>query len=191
MTDLRRAQVDDFEPFTDFVAALSPSTSYRRFFTGVSRLPAAHARRLLRSDGSQGAWLAWDDDAVVGHGQWASIGPGAAELALVVADHAQGRGIGRALGSAAMRDAMAAGVRRLEFVIQRDNTLVRGLIARRWPQRHSVVRDGLLVTEVSLAQRPEQRGPSVVELVDTTRLRDLDTPAQRVGGRTIQTQSRR
>jgi GNAT superfamily N-acetyltransferase len=190
MTDFRRAQVDDLESFTDFLAALSPSTSYRRFFTGVSRLPAAHARRLLRSDGSQGAWLAWDDDAVVGHGQWASIAPGAAELALVVADHAQGRGIGRALGTAAMRDSMAAGVRRLELVIQRDNALVRDLIARRWPQRRSVVRDGLLVTEVTLAQLPGQRGPSVVER-DPTMVRDLDTLAQPVGGSTIQTQSRR
>jgi hypothetical protein len=176
MSTLRRAQPDDIEPFTAFVAGLSPTSSYRRFFTGVSRLPTAQGRRLLRSDPNGGAWLAWEADEVVGHGFWARVGPATAELALVVGDRAQGLGLGRELTSASLRDAMAAGVRRLELVVQRDNPLVLDMIARRWPHRRASVRDGLHVIDVALVPDlsgrswlPRQRTPSVVELADTTR----------------------
>jgi GNAT superfamily N-acetyltransferase len=175
VTTLRRAHPGDLEPFTAFVAGLSPTSSYRRFFTGLSRLPASQGRRLLRSDANSGAWLAWEADVVVGHAFWAKVGPATAELALVVGDRAQGRGLGRALGSASLRDAIAAGVRRLELVVQRDNAVVLGLIARRWPHRRTAVRDGLLVTDVALVPDlsggswlPRQRTPSVVDLVETT-----------------------
>ena len=117
MTTLRRARPGDLEAFTAFVAGLSPTTSYRRFFTGVSHLPTAYATRLLRSGATSGAWLAWVGDVVVGHGFWAAVGPDTAELALVVADRAQGRGVGRALTTAALGDATAAGMRQLELVV--------------------------------------------------------------------------
>ena len=186
-TTLRRARSGDLEAFTAFVADLSPTTSYRRFFTGVSHLPTAYATRLLRSGATSGAWLAWDDDVVVGHGFWAAMGPDTAELALVVADNAQGRGVGRALTTAALADATAAGMRQLELVVQRDNRLVADLVSRRWPHRHTAVRDGLLVTHVTLqplldgTSVPPQRIPH-------------DPPNKRHStgwGRIIQTQSRR
>jgi GNAT superfamily N-acetyltransferase len=166
-TALRRARPDDLEPFTEFVAGLSPTSSYRRFFTGVSRLPAAHGRRLLRSDSNGGAWLAWEADTVVGHGFWVKVGPATAELALVVDDRAQGRGLGGELAAAALRDATAAGVRRLELVVQRDNAMVLDMIARRWPDRRARVRDGLHVIDVSLvpaapSRLPRQREPMPV-----------------------------
>jgi GNAT superfamily N-acetyltransferase len=186
-TTLRRARPGDLAAFTAFVAGLSPTTSYRRFFTGVSHLPTAYATRLLRSDATSGAWLAWVGGVVVGHGFWAAVGPDTAELALVVADGAQGRGVGRALTTAALGDATAAGMRRLELVVQRDNRLVADLVARRWPHRRTAVRDGLLVTQVSLqpeadvASVPPQRLPH-----------DRPDETQSTGpSRIIQTQSRR
>jgi GNAT superfamily N-acetyltransferase len=186
-TTLRRARSRDLEAFTAFVADLSPTTSYRRFFTGVSHLPAAYATRLLRSGATSGAWLAWDGDVVVGHGFWAAMRPDTAELALVVADNAQGRGVGRALTTAALADATAAGMRQLELVVQRDNRLVADLVSRRWPHRHTAARDGLLVTHVTLqplldgTSVPPQRIPH-----------DPPNERQSTGrGRIIQTQSRR
>jgi len=187
MTTLRRARPGDLEAFTAFVAGLSPTTSYRRFFTGVSHLPTAYATRLLRSDATSRAWLAWVGDVVVGHGFWAAVGPDTAELALVVADGAQGRGVGRALTTAALGDAVAAGMRQLELVVQRDNRLVADLVTRRWPNRRTAVRDGLLVTQVNL--QPEADVASVPRQ-RLSHARPDETQATR-RGRIIQTQSRR
>jgi GNAT superfamily N-acetyltransferase len=187
MTTLRRARPGDLEAFTAFVAGLSPTTSYRRFFTAVSHLPTAYATRLLRSSATSGAWLAWDGDVVVGHGFWAAVGPDTAELALVVADNAQGRGVGRALTTAALGDATAAGMRQLELVVQRDNRLVADLVARRWPHRRTALRDGLLVMQVTLQPVPELAS---VPRQRISRVRPDE--AQSTGrGRIIQTQSRR
>jgi ribosomal protein S18 acetylase RimI-like enzyme len=186
-TTLRRARHDDLEAFGAFVAGLSSTTSYRRFFTAVSRLPTAHATRLLRSGATSGAWLAWERDAVVGHGFWAAVRPDTAELALVVADCAQGRGVGRALTTASLRDATAAGIRHLELVVQRDNRLVADLVARRWPHRRAGVRDGLLVSHVTL-----QPVPNISSLPRPRVPVDAPDSAQSAGrGRIIQTQSRR
>ena len=107
-------------------------------------------------------FLAWFGDVVVGHGFWAAVGPDTAELALVVADRAQGRGVGRALTTAALGDATAAGMRQLELVVERDNRVVANLVARRWPHRRHRLRDAARrsLPRAESSAAPDPAGPS-------------------------------
>ncbi len=158
MVALRRARPGDLDAFRSFISRLSATTSYRRFFTPVRRISPTHARRLLRSGPTDGAWLSWDSGSVIGHGSWTAVRPATAELALVVEDRFQGRGIGRALATAVLSDAIAAGVRHLELIVQRDNQLIIDLIRRTWPQPRIGVEDGLLVARVALGT--DRTGPT-------------------------------
>ena len=109
MTTLRRAHSGDLEPFRAFVAGLSPTIVLPALLhrglpaPHLVRDPAVaigrHRRSLARLGRRRGRRT-----RVLGR-----HGAGTAELALVVADNAQGRGLGRALTSAALRDATAAG----------------------------------------------------------------------------------
>jgi ribosomal protein S18 acetylase RimI-like enzyme len=155
---VRRSRAADLEAFEAFVAGLSTETSTRRFFAPTTRLPRGNARILLTNDRRRGAFLATHGDRVVAHGCWAAVGPDAAEIALVVGDAAQRRGLGKMLTRALMRDMLDAGIRRMEMVVEPDNRAVVGLIARGWPDARPRSEDGLLTfstptAEVSAGQR--------------------------------------
>jgi hypothetical protein len=141
---VRRSRTDDLEGFETFVAGLSVETSTRRFFAPTTRLPSANARLLIANDPTRGSFLAWDGERVIAHGCWAAVSPQAAEMALVVGDGAQRRGIGRELTRAVMRDLYDAGFRRMEMVVEPDNRAVVDLIMRSWPDAQPRSDDGLL-----------------------------------------------
>jgi GNAT superfamily N-acetyltransferase len=141
---VRRSRPVDLEGFEAFVAGLSTETSTRRFFAPTARLPRSNARLLLTNDRRRGAFLATQGDRVVAHGCWAAVAPDAAEMALVVGDAAQRRGVGRKLTRALMRDMLDAGIRRMEMVVEPDNRAVVGLITRTWPDARPRSEDGLL-----------------------------------------------
>jgi len=141
---VRRSRADDLEGFEAFVAGLSVQTSTRRFFTPTARMPRAHARLLIANDPTRGSFLAVEGGRVVAHGCWAEVAPGAAEMALVVTDAIQRRGLGRRLTRALMQDMLDAGMRRMEMVVEPDNRAVVDLICRSWPEARPRLEDGLL-----------------------------------------------
>ena len=77
----------------------------------VPRLARAQPRLLA----SGRYWLAEEDGAILGAGGWTPGAPGRGEVRHVVADHRRARqGIGRAVMTAAMAQARAAGIARLD-----------------------------------------------------------------------------
>jgi GNAT superfamily N-acetyltransferase len=132
---LRPAGAEDQPAVRDFLAGLSPQTAYRRFFAGIGSPSSAFVRHLLTSGDDRGAWVAERAGRVVGHAFWACP-PGradVAELAVVVADELQGRGVGSPLVRLAAMDAAAAGAGRLVLHVLTENRPVLAMVTRRWP----------------------------------------------------------
>jgi GNAT superfamily N-acetyltransferase len=132
---LRAATSADRAQLLDFLARLSPTSSYQRFLTGTSRTPSDRVvAALLPQRPAGGARLAFLDGELVGHGLWARLrDPAAAEIAIVVSDEHQRRGIGTALVRAVTEDLVAEGVTDIEVFSSTGNRAVARMVARTAP----------------------------------------------------------
>jgi len=141
---VRRSRATDLEAFEAFVAGLSVDTSTKRFFAPTTRLPRSNARTLITNSYTRGSFLAVDGERVVAHGCWAAVSDDTAEMAMVVTDRAQRRGIGDRLTQVLLRDLRDAGIRCMEMVAEPGNRAVVDLIRRSWPGATARTEDGLL-----------------------------------------------
>ena len=81
-----------------------------------------------------GALLGFVDGLLVGHGLWVRGGESSvAEIAVVVADTHQRRGVGTALASAVTDDLVTHGVTDVEVFSASDNRAVARMVARAAP----------------------------------------------------------
>ncbi|MCA1655691.1 MAG: GNAT family N-acetyltransferase [Pseudonocardiaceae bacterium] len=120
---IRRLRPDDANSLSDMTARCSRETRHRRFHGVVSEIPRAYLRRCLT--GEHTALVAEVYPDVVG---LASVGPvfdepHVHELAVLVEDRWQGKGIGRALVAALFRHAAAAGVGTVRMEVDRSPLL--------------------------------------------------------------------
>jgi len=120
-----------------FFSALSPAARRWRFHGAVNELPSAWIERLAHPDPEcEAAVLAEATEGAearpVGEARYVADGaaPGTRELAVVVADGWQGRGIGTALLRALEQAARRQGVQRLFGDVQRDNLAMLALAGR-------------------------------------------------------------
>jgi GNAT superfamily N-acetyltransferase len=124
------------------MARLSPETSRRRFFTVRYRLSEAELDRYTHPDGyhqhAVGALARLPDGRVEGVGVARFFrvpqAPDAAEVAVVVVDAYQRRGIGRRLLATLARLAAARGIERLRGIVLEDNVPMLSLLARYAPK---------------------------------------------------------
>jgi acetyltransferase len=114
---------------------LSPDSAYQRFLTGMASEPSPRLlNALLPEPPAGGALLGFLGEELVGHGLWVRLAdPAVAEIALVVADRHQRRGVGTALARAVADDLVAHGVTDIEVFSSADNTAVARMVARRAP----------------------------------------------------------
>lgn len=132
---LRQAVAADLPALQDFVAGLSLASRRQRFFVPLAELPAPLARALHERDpahrfvlaeapqAAPGEILAWGllvTDPSGSHG----------ELALVVGDRWQGRGLGARLMARLLGDARAAGLREAVIETFGSNQAMRALAQR-------------------------------------------------------------
>jgi GNAT superfamily N-acetyltransferase len=126
------------------VGRLSPETAYRRFLTAKPRLSAAELRYLTEVDGRDHIALVVldDDDDLVAVGRLVRCDerPDTAEMAIVVADCWQRRGIGRAL--AAELTAEMDGIMRISGTMLATNRAALGLMRSLGPVETSAVAGG-------------------------------------------------
>ena len=132
---LRAACPADHELLAAFLTGLSPGSAYSRFLTGVGGSPTPRLlAALLPARPRGGAVLGFIDGELVGHGLWARLpDPTVAEIAIVVADRHQRRGVGTALARAVTDDLVAHGVRDVEVFSSTDNRAVARMVARAAP----------------------------------------------------------
>jgi GNAT superfamily N-acetyltransferase len=115
-------------------AAISPTSLRNRFLAGVPRLPEAYLRRIATLPRT-----VWDaqvairdgcPDGVIGWAEFVRTGNEAeADLAILVLDAWQRRGVGRALVGSLLPRAAAAGIRTLHADIDLSNEAARRLLA--------------------------------------------------------------
>lgn len=124
---LRVIQDDDEARLERLFYRLSPESVYRRFFTLYSTPPKGALRTLSHLDhDTRDAIVAVVDDEVVGVARYAAVAPGVAEIAVLVEDAWQGRGLGRRLLECVAALARVHGMTELCATVLAEN---RGAIA--------------------------------------------------------------
>jgi GNAT superfamily N-acetyltransferase len=128
---LRLLNRDDVTELRRFHDRCSEETHYRRFLMAKPSLPAGEAERFCDLDQyHDGAFVAFDPgspDRIRGVGRWSRINATTAEVAFVVEDEYQGRGIGQSLVSAVVARARSAGFTTLIADVLAENGVMRRL----------------------------------------------------------------
>jgi GNAT superfamily N-acetyltransferase len=135
---------DDAERVRRLFQRLSPESIYRRFFTLFPAPPAGVLRRLTTVDhGDHEALAVLDDDEIVAIASWdRPVHDGdEAEIAILVEDAWQHKGLGRALVRMLTGEAARRGITVLNATVLADNHPARHLAAT-VADPDSVVLDG-------------------------------------------------
>ena len=130
---LRPIRSEDAAALTQLYGRLSPETAYQRFFTVMRRLPPDWARILAHVDHDRNAAIvaAGSDAGLVGVARYGTP-PGAdeAEIAVVVEDGWQRKGLGTILLSALLEHGRSRGISRFLAHVLADNQRMLRLIGR-------------------------------------------------------------
>jgi acetyltransferase len=148
LVTLREAREIDEAGVAELLAELSPQSAFHRFMGGVGAAAPELVRALLATGDDRGAWLALDATGrTVGHACWMISPGGVADIGVLVADAAQGRGIGTDLFTAAVRRAADAGARAVHLDVHPENRRVAGLLRRRLGRGALRYTEGLLTLD--------------------------------------------
>ena len=146
---LRAIRPDDEPRLRELFHRLSPRSVYQRFFRAYDRLPDDWYHRFTHVDyRARLALVAEDAGAVRGVARW-EPGPaaGVAEIAVVVEDAWQGRGLGGVLLDALLTAAEARGIRRFTADVLAENRPMLRLIARLGDILHRDLDAGVLTID--------------------------------------------
>ncbi|HET6510450.1 MAG TPA: GNAT family N-acetyltransferase [Baekduia sp.] len=133
---LRRIEPEDKDGLVAGLGHLSERSVYQRFLSPKPRLTSSELRYLTEVDFRDHyalvAVLAQAPDVIVGVGRWVrdTRAPADAEIAIVIADDLQGRGVGTALGNALAEAARARGIERLTASMLPENVAAHRLFAK-------------------------------------------------------------
>ena len=150
---LAQLEPADREALRRLFDRLSRETLYRRFMGPVARPEQVQPQRLLDIDHrDREAVVAVEDGEIVGVARYVRWpGSESAELAVVVADAWQGRGLATRLIVTLARLASAAGIQRFTLTMQADNRAILRLVRRLDPTASFVLSDGVYETTVPVA----------------------------------------
>ena len=133
---VRPIRPDDKRLLERGLSELSPLSVHRRFLAPKPRFTRSELRYLTEVDGHDHVALLAidpaDPDRLVGVARWVRLHDDreAAEVAIVVGDDWQGRGVGTLLGEAVAEEARVQGIRRFTATMQSDNVPAHRLMAR-------------------------------------------------------------
>ncbi|MFL5798426.1 MAG: GNAT family N-acetyltransferase [Actinomycetota bacterium] len=146
LLELRRLTGADEPGLRRFYAALSPATLHRRFMTPLPRLPEPTLAYLSETGHlHREVVVATFGGRIVAEARYHRVrGTDAAEVAIVVADAWQGRGIGRALSGHLARAAAWRGVTSFTGSMLADNRPALRLLKSLAPQADRRIRSGEL-----------------------------------------------
>ncbi len=147
---IRPIRPDDEPGLVDLYERLSRHSAYQRFFAVRPRLPADWYHGFANVDYRHRLALVAERDTVagtrlIGVGRYEPTEePDAAELALVVEDGWQGRGLGTILLDAVMAAAEARGIRRFRAWVLADNQRMLRLLATHTRVEERKVEEGVV-----------------------------------------------
>src|SRR3954447_8292598 len=146
---LRRITPEDKDALVAGLGRLSDRSVYQRFLSPKPRLSSSELAYLTEVDFVDHyalvAVLAQSPDVVVGVGRWVRSAevPTDAEIAIVIADDLQGRGVGTELGRALADAARERGIERFTASMLPTNVAAHRLFAKiatqlQWTREHGV-----------------------------------------------------
>lgn len=151
-TQIRPARQTDAESLKRFLAALSLQTQVLRFFTGVNAERASLISALLAVDDQRDALVATLDGEIVGHAMSYRGAHADVEIAIVVADPWQGRGLGQRLINTLLFRAAVRGATTVGMDVLGENRRVLNLIRRAWPDAKMKVSSGAVEVTAMIQQ---------------------------------------
>jgi RimJ/RimL family protein N-acetyltransferase len=158
---IRPIRPEDKDRLVDLYGRLSRHTAYQRFFTIMQRLPPDWAQILATVDYRRRLALVAEPDAT--GGELIAVGryeptthPDTAEVAFVVQDGWQDKGLGTILLHDVVEAATARGVRRVIAYVLADNTRMLDLLRRFTDVQSRTVSQG--VAEVVFTRRGQPSG---------------------------------
>ena len=146
---LRRITPEDKDALVAGLGHLSERSVYQRFLAPKPRLTSSELRYLTEVDFVDHyalvAVLARSPEVVVGVGRWvrSAESPTDAEIAIVIADDLQGRGVGTQLGQALTEAARARGIERFTASMLPSNQAAHRLFAKISSQLQTVHHEGV------------------------------------------------
>jgi len=142
---IRPAAATDAEPLRRFLTGLSTRSAYSRFFTGLGRVPDRVLALLLHRGPGQEVLLAVHRGEVVAHGMCSALPgrDGVGELALVVADAWQRRGLGQLLARDLLAAAPEHGFRQIGFTVLAENRPAVRFVTGLWPHARPLMGHGM------------------------------------------------
>jgi RimJ/RimL family protein N-acetyltransferase len=160
---VRPIRADDAPRLVALYDHLSGDTRYQRFFSTMRRLPPDWARFLAEVDYERRFALVaeapGEPDTLTAVARYEPAGePGTVEVAFVVQDGWQGRGLGTVLFADLLRAAEANGIRRFRAWVLAENRRMLRLIARLGDIEQRAFESG--VVELTFVARPLSPSPS-------------------------------
>lgn len=142
----------DADRLVRFHHGLSPETTRLRFFTFHPELSPREVEHFTHVDHrDREALVATVDDDIIGVARWDRVAaPNSAEVAFVVADDWQGRGIGQALLMALAKRARGAGVDTFVAQVLPDNTKMLAVFRAAGSAMKHNLADGVIDVEIPL-----------------------------------------
>jgi ribosomal protein S18 acetylase RimI-like enzyme len=143
---VRRVQPGDADGLQRFLKGLSPRSVYLRFCTGGANLNAA-VHGFTEVTGERVGVVACDlQREIVAHAEYLLIPPGRAEVAVVVADQLQGRGLARKMIDWLATDAARQGIESFVASVLPENAPMLALFTRAFD---ATVTESPMMCEVS------------------------------------------
>jgi GNAT superfamily N-acetyltransferase len=157
---IRVATPPDVDGLRGMFSRSSSETIHRRFHTPFPQVPEWMLNLMLDADRTDKEFLvAVADGKVVGHAMYAMLGGGEAEMAIVVEDGWQSKGVGKALLRELAADAGRRGVETFVGSVLPDNRPMLGLIGTMFAGSRRAFDDGALLVQMPL-QTPEPADPT-------------------------------
>jgi GNAT superfamily N-acetyltransferase len=149
----RPIRPDDEPRLVELFGRLSPRSVYQRFLAQRPSLPSAWYHAFANVDYERRFALVAEHETpggveLVGVARYEPTGvPDTAEIAMVVDDAWQGRGLGRALLERLLDEAAARGIRRFRADVLGDNRRMLALLAHATQIERQVPKDGVIEIE--------------------------------------------
>lgn len=149
---LRLLEPDDAPLIRQFYGRLSPDTVYRRFLTPVVPPADRLVAKLVDVDHhDRDALIALDEDGIIGVARYGVDHAGSTyEVAVVVADDWQGKGLGRLLLRRLAHIARLRGISSFHATMQGDNSRVHALVRSVTPRATMRFEKGYVEADIPL-----------------------------------------
>jgi GNAT superfamily N-acetyltransferase len=149
---IRVASPGDGERLRGMFSRVSPETIYRRFYIPYPNVPERMLALMLDVDQyDEGFLVAVAEEEIVGHAMYVRLGDGGdAEMAIIVEDGWQSKGVGKLLLRRLAEKARRRGVETFVGTVLIENRRMLGLISAVFTESTHVITDGVFDFRVLL-----------------------------------------